>query len=264
MKSAPAIILTIDVEECDIPLEYGYDIDLEEQLDQSRKGLEQFMKIISEAQVPCTIFCTGVYAQHNVAWIKDLDTKHELASHGFYHSHFDPKTDLLSSRLLLEELSGRKVVGFRMARMQHVEEADILQAGYTYHSSLNPTWIPGRYNHLKASKLPFFEKGLWNIPASVTPNFRIPLFWLAFKNFPLVIFRQFCKDTLKKHGFLNLYFHPWEFADLSKYPLPAHVSRGSKGELVSKLKSLIRYFQEEGLGEFMTMENFVKQLENGK
>ncbi|CAM4229723.1 DUF3473 domain-containing protein [Cytophagaceae bacterium 50C-KIRBA] len=264
MKHAPAILLTIDVEECDIPLEYGYSLDLEEQLEQSRKGLQEFMSVISQTQVPCTIFCTGVYAQHNPEWIKALDAQYELASHGFYHSKFDPKTDLLSSRVLLEELSGRKVVGFRMARMQHVEEADILQAGYSYHSSLNPTWIPGRYNHLKASKLPFFEQGLWNIPASVTPNFRIPLFWLAFKNFPLFVYKQMCKETLKKHGFLNLYFHPWEFADLSKYPLPAHVSRGSQGELVSKLKSLILYLQKEGLGEFMTMGNFVKQLENGK
>ncbi|RXK49618.1 polysaccharide deacetylase family protein [Aquirufa rosea] len=263
MKPAPAILLTIDVEECDIPIEYGYAMELEEQLEQSRKGLKEFMSVVTQAEVPCTVFCTGVYAQHNSDWIKKLEQQHELASHGFYHSQFQV-ADLLSSRQLLEDLSGRKVTGFRMARMQHIDEKEILKAGYQYHSSLNPTWIPGRYNHLSASKLPFFEQGLWNIPASVTPNFRIPLFWLAFKNFPLFVFKQLCRETLKKNGFLNLYFHPWEFSDLSKYPLPAHASRGSKGELIKKLKSLIQYFQEENLGEFMTMQDFVKQLENGK
>ena len=256
------ILITIDVEECDVPLEYGYDLPLEEQLELSRKGLANFMEVIDQVEIPITIFCTGVYAENNTEWIKQLDKKHELASHGFFHGKFDAKTDLLSSKLLLEKLSGKKITGFRMARMQYVDELEIKKAGYQYHSSLNPTWIPGRYNHLKSPKLPFFEHEMWNIPASVSPNLRIPLFWLSFKNFPLGFYKKLVRDTLREHGFLNIYFHPWEFTDLSKYPLPHHVRRGSKGELQKKLSDLLKWLKKENLGEFITVTDYTKTLDN--
>ena len=98
------ILITIDVEECDIPLEYGYSIPLEEQLAISREGLAHFMQIIEEAGVPVTIFCTGVYAENNPAWIKQLNPMHELASHGYFHGHFEAKKDLKNSKNLLEKL----------------------------------------------------------------------------------------------------------------------------------------------------------------
>ncbi|MHA8050707.1 polysaccharide deacetylase family protein [Aquirufa sp. ROCK-SH2] len=256
------ILITIDVEECDVPMEYGYDLSLEEQLELSRKGLANFMEVVEQEEIPITIFCTGVYAENNPEWIKQLHKKHELASHGFFHGKFDAKTDLLSSKLLLENLSGKQVLGFRMARMQYVDELEIKKAGYQFHSSLNPTWIPGRYNHLKSPKLPFFEHDLWNVPASVSPNLRIPLFWLSFKNFPLGVYKKLVKDTLKEHGFLNIYFHPWEFTDLSKYPLPNHVKKGSKGELLKKLSDLLKWLKKENLGDFTTMADYVKTLSN--
>jgi peptidoglycan/xylan/chitin deacetylase (PgdA/CDA1 family) len=256
------ILITIDVEECDVPLEYGFKISLEEQLEISRKGLNNFMQVVQNENIPITIFCTGVYAENNPDWIKGLEGKHELASHGFFHGKFDAKTDLLSSKLVLENLSGKDITGFRMARMQYVDETEIKKAGYLYHSSLNPTWIPGRYNHLKSPKLPFYEHNLWNIPASVSPNLRIPLFWLSFKNFPFALYKKLVKDTLREHGFLNIYFHPWEFTDLSKYPLPKHVNKGSVGQLLAKFSALIQWLKKEQLGEFSTVTDYVKTLNN--
>ncbi len=257
------ILITLDVEECDVPLEYGFEISLEEQLEVSRKGLDLFMKVVDSENIPITLFCTGVYAENNADWIKHLDSKHELASHGYFHGKFDASKDLLASKNLLEKLSGKEVTGFRMARMQYVDEAEIKKAGYTYHSSLNPTWIPGRYNHLNSPKLPFYEHNLWNVPASVSPNLRIPLFWLSFKNFPLAVYKKLVKDTLREHGFLNIYFHPWEFTDLSKYPLPQHVKKGSKGELIKKFSALLQWLKKEQLGEFSTVDNYVKTVSDG-
>ena len=115
-------MITLDVEECDIPTEYGYDLPLEEQLLVSRKGVAAFMHLMDRYEIPVTIFCTGVYAEANAEWIKALHPRHALASHGYYHGHFDPKTDLKSSKDLLEKLSGKPIYGFRMARMQYVPE----------------------------------------------------------------------------------------------------------------------------------------------
>jgi len=257
------IILTIDVEECDIPLEYGLSIDLDEQLRVSKEGLDRFMALVDSLEIPVTIFCTGVFAQNHPDWIQYIHPRHELASHGFYHGKFDAKTDLLASKNLLADLSGRDIHGFRMARMQQVDEAEILKAGYRYHSSLNPTWIPGRYDHRDKPTRPFFEHNLWNMPASVSPGLRIPLFWLTFKNFPLAIYRYLSARALRKNGFLNLYFHPWEFADLSRYPLPAHVKRGHNGALLTKLEVLLKGWQQTHQGEFMTMQSYVNKLSDG-
>ncbi len=85
---------------------------------------------------------------------------HEIASHGFYHSSFET-ADLRKSKEALEELTGQPVNGFRMARMMPVEEEEIHKAGYLYNSSLNPTCIPGRYNHLGQTPHLFHER--WRI-----------------------------------------------------------------------------------------------------
>jgi hypothetical protein len=151
-----------------------------------------------------------------------------------------------------------------MARMQYVDEKEIKLAGYEYHSSLNPTWIPGRYDHRDKPTTPFFDQGLWNVPASVTPNTRIPLFWLAFKNFPLWFFSYLSRICLKKNRFLNLYFHPWEFTDLSKYPLPFHVKMGHQGSLLTKLGGYLKGLQKDQLADFITMNEYVKNLSHGK
>ena len=262
--AAPNIMITLDVEECDIPLEYGFEISLEEQLEVSRKGLKNFMELVDSLEIPVTIFCTGVFAENNPDWISKLHPRHELASHGYFHGSFDAKKDLKSSKDLLEKLSGRKVLGFRMARMQYVDEAEIKLAGYGYHSSLNPTWIPGRYDHRDKPTIPFFEHGLWNVPASVTPKTRIPLFWLAFKNFPLWVFNYLSQVCLRKNRFINLYFHPWEFTDLSKYPLPFHVKRGHRGFLLKKLECYLKVTQKNNLDNFITMNEYVKYLSDGK
>lgn len=256
----PKILITLDVEECDIPIEYGHILTLEEQLKISEQGVAVFMKIMDKYEIPVTLFCTGVYAQANASWIKYLHPRHEIASHGFYHSKFDPKVDLVSSKLLLEEISGKPVYGFRMARMQEVDSIEIANAGYVYQSSLNPTWIPGRYDHRDKPRKPFFENGLWQVPTSVATNFRIPLFWLAFKNFPLFFFRFLSRMSLKENGYLNLYFHPWEFSDLGRFSMPAHVKRGHKGGLAIKLEKLIQGFLDNKEVEFTTMQNFVSKL----
>ncbi|MFC0185350.1 protein of unknown function [Pseudarcicella hirudinis] len=250
------ILLTFDVEEFDAAIEYGNNISLEEQLEVSTKGLLALQKMLDRLQVTSTIFTTGVYAMHNQSLIKELSLKHEIASHGMYHGSMDPKVDLAGSRKVLEEITGQTITGFRMARMMPIEEEDILKAGYVYNSSLNPTYIPGRYNHLDKPMTPFFENGVLNIPASVSPTLRIPLFWLAFKNFPLPLFKMLSLNALQENGFLNIYFHPWEFTDLSAYKMPGYVKKFSKGLLLERLETYLSWLKDKG--EFITMNEYAK------
>ncbi|QKZ14481.1 polysaccharide deacetylase family protein [Spirosoma sp. KUDC1026] len=257
-KPSQRILFTVDVEEFDTAVEFGHNIPLDEQVAVSTRGLTLLAERFAAVGTPTTMFTTANYALHEPELIRSLAKTHEIASHGYYHTTFEPE-DLLKSRLALEKLLGKPVTGFRRARMGFVDPNDVQQAGYQYNSSLHPTWLPGRYNHWGESRHPFRESGVWQVPASVTPMLRLPLFWLSLKNFPFAYYKQLCRQTLKSDGFLNLYVHPWEFTDLSGYEkIPTYVRRHSKDALLDRVETLLRYLKPRG--EFTTMHDFVQQL----
>jgi hypothetical protein len=66
-------------------------------------------------------------------------------------------------------------------------------------------------------------------------------------------------QTLKNHGFLNIYFHPWEFTDLGAYNMPDYVRRFSKDILIERLEAYINWLKNEGV--FVTMGNFAETLD---
>ena len=254
-KPGHIILLTFDVEEFDLPSEHGIPISMNEQMSVGKNGLDVITEILDDPEMNCTLFTTANFALKYPAKIADLSSKHEIASHTFFHSSFKQE-DLKNSRQVLEDIISKKVYGLRMPRMKKINFGCIKQAGYTYDSSMNPTWIPGRYNNFRMPRTYYEENGIIKVPVSVSPNFRVPLFWLAFKNFPYYYFKRIALQTLKKDGYLSLYFHPWEFADLTKYDLPIIVKRKSGTELLEKLKRLIADLKKEA--EFMTINSFLE------
>jgi peptidoglycan/xylan/chitin deacetylase (PgdA/CDA1 family) len=249
------ILLTFDVEEFDIPLEYGIEINPEEQMRVGKIGLDSIDSILKDKDIECTLFTTANFANHYPLQIAEYAQQHEIASHTYFHSTFE-KEDLKNSLDVLEKITSKKVTGLRMPRMKTIDEDWIKDAGYLYNSSINPTWIPGRYNHFFTPRNYYKKDGLITFPVSVTPNFRIPLFWLAFKNFPYAIFKSLAIQTLKRDGYLSLYFHPWEFTDLSNYQLPAMVKRKHGNELLDQLNNFIGSLKSEG--EFVSIQSFLK------
>lgn len=250
----PTILLTFDVEEFDLPLEFNEKINVSKQMETGKTGLDIITKIMQEHEITCTLFTTGSFAKTYPEVIKDLATKHEIASHSLYHSTFK-KSDLAESKLLLEEIAGKPVKGFRMPRMKPVNTEDLKSAGYTYDASINPTILPGRYNNLHLSRTFYRENTFLRLPGSVSPNFRIPLFWLSFKNFPYKLYRELAMQTLKKDGYLSLYFHPWEFTDISKFNLPFYVKRLSGAALTERLHKLVEDLKKAA--GFSTVENYI-------
>ena len=247
------VLMSFDVEEFDMPLEYNFPIDVQEQMKIGKQGLDTLLPIING--IPCTMFTTANFAVHFPDAIKQMATQHEIASHTFYHSAFE-NADLLQSKLKLEEISGKQVTGLRMPRMRKVEMEEVKKAGYLYDSSINPTWLPGRYNNLNLPRTLYVDEGMKRLPASVTPNFRIPLFWLAFKNYLYSIFKKLAIQTLKKDGYVCLYFHPWEFVDINNYNMPAYTKRLCGQPLQHRLHQLIADLKKEG--EFLTIQDWLQ------
>ncbi len=250
------ILLSFDVEEFDLPLEYGINFPLAEQMAVAKEGLENIDKILMDKIISCTLFTTANFARQFPEKIASLSGDHEIASHTFYHSSFS-REDLLHSRQVLENIISKKVFGLRVPRMKKIDAGWIKEAGYSYDSSINPTWIPGRYNNIRSPRTSYIENGITRMPASVSANFRIPLFWLAFKNLPYTYYKKLALDTLKKDGCLSLYFHPWEFTDLSNYSIPKFIKRKSGIELLNKLNRLVADLKNEG--EFLTIHSFLSR-----
>ena len=260
----PAILLSYDVEEFDMPLEYGGSLSFEEQISYSQAGLEKLLPLLNAFNAKATFYCTGRFAEAKPEIIKQLhDDGHEIASHTYHHSQFE-LADLEKSKQILENITGAPVHGLRMPRMMPVPAAAVLQAGYAYNSSLNPTWMPGRYKHLDKPRTAFIENGMLQFPASVSPQWRVPLFWLSLHNFPLWLYWHFCKKTVATDGYANLYFHPWEFTDYRQAggtEMPGYVTRNCGVPMLQRTTSLLQLAKGNGC-RFITTYDWLK--ESGK
>jgi peptidoglycan/xylan/chitin deacetylase (PgdA/CDA1 family) len=258
------ILLGFDVEEFDLPFEYGKSISFDEQLEISTRGTNIILNLLKQKDIKVTFFCTANYAVNKPDIIKQMVADgHEVASHGYYHSDFQVE-HLRQSKLALEDISGNEVTGFRMARMMPVDETEIAKAGYEYNSSINPTWLPGRYNNFNKPRSWFYDHDVLQIPASVSPLIRFPLFWLSFHNLPLSLLKSMASAAHKKDGYLNLYFHPWEFTDLhdkEKFGFPAYVSKNSGEAFVRRISNFIDWATDKGY-TFGRTDGFCEKIKN--
>jgi peptidoglycan/xylan/chitin deacetylase (PgdA/CDA1 family) len=253
------ILLSFDIEEFDLPLKRGVDLSFEKQIEYSKEGTRIILEILSKNQVKATFFCTAVFAINARELIAEIIRQgHEVASHGYSHGSFT-KEDLIRSKIKLEEIAGQSVNGYRMAYMMKIDIKDIAEAGYIYDSSINPTFIPGRYNNLQLSRSCYLDNGILELPASVSPVVRVPLFWLSMHNFPLCFYIYLCKRALKKDGYLNVYFHSWEFSSHlhdKGLKVPAIVRRNSGNKLRKRLEHIIQLFLSQG-ESFQSIADFV-------
>ena len=255
------VLLSFDIEEFDMPLEYGKEISFTDQIQISVKGTNIILDLLAKHKLKATFFSTAVFAINAKSVIDRIKTEgHELASHTYFHSKFE-ENDLLLSKLKLEEISGLPITGFRMPRMMPVSDVAIDKAGYLYNSSINPTLLPGRYNNLHISRTHYKVGNVIQLPASVSPTFRIPLFWISFHNFPLWYYKYLFAKTYKKDGYVNIYFHPWEFSDLTskdRYNFPFYVGRNSGDQMTKRMDQLMDWISKKY--ESSTINNFIEKI----
>ncbi|RAJ05076.1 uncharacterized protein DUF3473 [Chitinophaga skermanii] len=239
------ILISVDVEEFDIPEEYGQSLTLHEKMGVSYRGLMKTLALFEAHRVKATFFITAYWAQHYPNLVQQIARHHEIASHAFYHHSFNEE-DLHNSRQELQLITGKPVYGFRMPRLKPFNTRALKKAGYTYDASINPTWLPGRYNNRHLPRTVYRNEDMLVVPSSVTPLTRYPIFWLSMKNMPLWVTKHAAKNVLQKDGYLSFYFHPWEMEDLSAYDLPSVVKRVSGTQMQKKMDQFLKFLGEEG------------------
>ena len=255
------VSLSFDFEECDLPRESGVEFPIEEGMKVSSEGAHAVLDVLEKHGVRATFFCTLNFAERAPDVMKRIIAGgHEVAAHGVDHFHQVPEDPFLCKEGL-ERLYGVKVVGYRQPRMFPVDDAALSAAGYLYNSSLNPAFVPGRYMHLTTPRTIFEKGGLKQVPASVTPWIRFPLFWLALHLLPEWLYHALVKRTLKHDGYFVTYFHPWEFSSLSDRAVELKVPRLIRMNLgrpmVGRLDRLIAVLKQFG-AEFAAIRELVE------
>jgi hypothetical protein len=250
-----SVLLSFDVEEFDFALEYGQDVAEPEQFGVSAEGLVLTLDMLDRLGFTATFFCTAHFALHHEGLIRRVAARHEVASHGFYHSRFEPD-DLARSRLALERVCGMPVRGYRHPRLRSLDRRLVRDAGYTYNSSENPVWLPGRYNNLRRPRVAYTEGGLLNVPISATPLIRFPLFWLTFKNVPELLMWAASAWTLWSDGYINVFFHPWEFTRMAGYKIPTVAKRLDGEALLDRLERYLVWLGRRA--RFVTFGEFAE------
>jgi peptidoglycan/xylan/chitin deacetylase (PgdA/CDA1 family) len=257
------IYLSFDTEEFDVPREYGIEFNtLKEGMLVSQYGIERILQILDEESVKATFFCTSNFVLNATDLVRRIEREgHEIASHGC--DHWAPKTDdAKQSKKIIEDKIGVGIAGYRQPRMFTVDNNELANCGYRFNASLNPTFIPGRYSHLRVSRIPWIENGVVQIPTSVSPYLRIPMFWLSLHHFPLNTYLWLMERIVNHDNGFNTYFHPWEFYPLNDHPefnIPYFIRRKAGVEMEQRLKLVIEFAKSRGY-KFGTYSEYANEI----
>ncbi|MEW6990598.1 XrtA system polysaccharide deacetylase [Colwelliaceae bacterium 6441] len=190
------------------------------------KNTFRLLELFEQHNVKSTFFTLGWVAQRCPNLIKAIvEQGHELASHGFSHQRalgMTPeafKEDVLSSKKILEDISGEKVLGYRAPSFSVKDENtwiyEILhELGFKYSSSTYPIehdlyGVPDwpRFKHQRPEgiieiPIPTTRKNNLNTGIGGGGYFRLYPYWMSKKRI-----NRFLAEEKQPYSF---YFHPWE------------------------------------------------------
>jgi polysaccharide deacetylase family protein (PEP-CTERM system associated) len=189
------------------------------------------LDLLAHRRLHATFFVLGQIAADNPDLVRAIaDGGHEVASHGCDHRRLHNITparfrdDVRRSKDVLEQASGRPVIGYRAPTFSIVPETlwalDVLvEEGYRYDSSIYPVHHD-RYGIPLAPRTPFYAEGSRQRILEIPPvtlrmlGVNLPVGGGGyFRILPLFFLHWAISQTRRTEEppVVMLYFHPWEF-----------------------------------------------------
>ena len=185
--NGPTNAMTVDVEDYYQVQAFAHCIDRaswDARESRVEANVDRILGQFDAAGVHATFFTLGCVAQRHPAMVRRIVAAgHELASHGWEHIRADSqdpttfRTDVLKTRLTLEDIGGVPVQGYRAATFSIGAKnlwafAELQEAGYRYSSSINPI-AHDLYGMPDAPRTPFHPQGcaIWEIPMTAVRAF---------------------------------------------------------------------------------------------
>ena len=191
------------------------------------KNTQRILSLFDKYDVKATFFVLGWVAEKFPDLVKEIDHKgHEIGCHSYYHrlvynlSPAEFKRDTQEAKEILEQIIGRKVLGYRAPSYSITKRSlwalDILEElGFQYDSSIFPIYHD-RYGMPDAPRFSYKHSGhdLIEYPISTSLIFgrKVPVAGGGyFRLFPYWFTRMALKrvNKLEKQPFI-FYLHPWE------------------------------------------------------
>jgi polysaccharide deacetylase family protein (PEP-CTERM system associated) len=229
------------------------------------RNVDTLLALLARHDVSATFFVLGWIADQHPGIVRRIaDSGHEIASHGWWHyrvTALDPaefRTDVRTSKAILEDISGQPVVGYRAPSFSIIPGSEhafdiLLEEGYTYDSSLFPFRRRG-YGYPGAPPIPHVIRRptgrLLEFPLTTCDwaGLRIPAAGGGyFRQFPYSLIRRAFRQRSLQQVPAVFYIHPWEL-DPEQPRLPAgpltrvRHYRGLK-RTISRLERLLAEFR---------------------
>lgn len=190
------------------------------------RNTDRMLELMAERNVRCTCFVLGWVAERCPSLVKRIAAAgHEVASHGYGHDLIYSlerhafREDLLRAKGLIEDATGRPVLGYRAPSFSITDWAidELLETGHRYDSSAFPTVAHDRYGKLTGMNAgePISElrPGFYEVCVSVLRVGRRGLPWGGggyFRLIPYSLFKRGVQRVLNSHTPYVFYIHPWE------------------------------------------------------
>ncbi len=150
-------IVTVDLEEPHHYAGRSGDEGLSQRESKLRETIEDLLEHFEHIGAKATFFCVGSTARRYKALVRSISLRHEVASHGTNHelastqSLGDFERDLITSKAILEDITGQPVSGYRAPGWSWPEDTNqstryyeaLRDAGYCYSSSVIPAAVIG-------------------------------------------------------------------------------------------------------------------------
>ncbi|SNS81429.1 polysaccharide deacetylase family protein, PEP-CTERM locus subfamily [Noviherbaspirillum humi] len=191
-------------------------------------NIERILSLLNGRQIKATFFTLGWIAERYPKMVRQIaDEGHEVASHGYGHLRASEQTkseffnDISSSKALLEDISGKPVLGYRAPSFsigsENLWALDVLgQAGYRYSSSIYPV-VHDHYGMPDAPRFAFRprgEDGILELPVTTARVFNrnLPAGGGGyFRFFPYAVSRWLLRHVNQHDRMPGIfYLHPWE------------------------------------------------------
>jgi polysaccharide deacetylase family protein (PEP-CTERM system associated) len=191
-------------------------------------SVDELLSMMAETGSTGTFFTLGWIAERHPEMVRRIVREgHEMASHGYSHrrvaelSPAEFREEVRSTKRILEDLVGERVVGFRAPHFSIVPGCEwafdvLLEEGYEYDSSLFPIRRNG-YGYPAGARDPYTISRPAGELREVPPaTLRIAGWNLAagggtwFRVFPYAVISRALQDCARRGVPGTFYVHPWE------------------------------------------------------
>lgn len=245
------------------------------------KNFHRLLDLFDKKNTQVTCFFLGWIAERYPQLVKTAAERgHEIAAHGYSHKLVYQMTereffeDALKSKAILENITGRPVLGFRSAGFSTTDRSPwmldrLIEAGFKYDSSAFPS--PRGHGGVKsAAYAPYLVyRGTGQItefPMTVTKVFGKPVCFFGggyLRLFPLFLIKRMARRVLSENRPVMFYIHPREI-DPNHPRLPMNLKRRFKSYVnlsttTGKINSLLDQFEFTTFAGFLAgYERFIK------